>query len=82
MLLKCQCCGIQQEFGDGEDAFLAGWDAPPHFTGFVACNLCPAVCIVLNKKHTIAHALWEREGRPSEFTVAKCADDEFFREMN
>lgn len=33
MKLKCQCCGIEQEFKDGEEAFKEGWDAPPHFTG-------------------------------------------------
>jgi hypothetical protein len=68
--LKCQCCGFEQQF-DSEAAFEAGWDAPPHFTGYVTCHLCPAVCIVLRAPHGVAHAMWAREGRPAEFTVAK-----------
>ena len=67
MKLKCQCCGIEAEFVDGEVAFLAGWDAPPHFTGYVCCNLCPAVCIVLNASHAKAHAHWKEHGRPESF---------------
>ncbi len=78
MLLKCQCCGYEQEFKDGEEAFQAGWDAPPHFTGFICCHLCPAVCVVMNKGHTMAHALWEREGRPKQWTFAKCCTDDNF----
>lgn len=41
MKLKCECCGFEQEFKDGEEAFQAGWDAPPHFSQYVSCNLCP-----------------------------------------
>lgn len=78
MKLKCQCCGIEQEFKDGEEAFKEGWDAPPHFTGYVCCKLCPAVCVVIGLPHTKAHALWEKEGRPAEFTVEKCGVDENF----
>lgn len=75
MILKCQCCGIEQEFADGEVAFRAGWDAPPHFTQCIVCNLCPATCIVMGLRHTKAHALWKREGRPEEFDFTKCASD-------
>lgn len=74
MKLKCQCCGHEQEFADVEDAFSNGWDAPPYFS-FVACDLCPAVCITHGKRHTKAHARWEKEGRPSGFSVAKCGTD-------
>lgn len=76
MKLKCQCCGIERDFADGEDAFREGWDAPPHFTGYVACNLCPAGCVVLGKSHTKAHALWAKEGRPKEFSFETCVSDE------
>ena len=76
MILKCECCGFEQDFTDGEAAFQAGWDAPPYFTQYIACNLCPAVCIVLpGQSHEIAHALWAREGRPKEWTHEKCAPD-------
>lgn len=78
MLLKCQCCGFEQEFKDGEEAFQAGWDAPPHFTGFICCHLCPAVCVVLGEGHTLAHAWWEAEGRPEKWTFEKCAPDRHF----
>jgi len=47
MKLKCQCCGFEQQFDSQEAAFQAGWDAPPHFTGYVACNLCPGACLVM-----------------------------------
>lgn len=82
MILKCQCCGIEQDFVDGEAAFRAGWDAPPHFTGFVCCDLCPAVCIVLGASHAMAHAMWARDGRPTEFSVAKCGTDEDIQRLN
>lgn len=76
MKLKCQCCGIEAEFADGEAAFLGGWDAPPHFNTHVCCNLCPAVCIILGLSHAKAHELWEKEGRPAEFTVERCGPDD------
>lgn len=75
MILKCQCCGIEQEFADGEAAFRAGWDAPPHFRHYVACNLCPGVCLIVGLSHEKAHALWAREGRPADFILTKCAPD-------
>lgn len=78
MLLTCQCCGYEQKFKDGEEAFQEGWDAPPHFTGFICCHLCPAVCVVLGKGHTMAHALWQAEGRPKQWSFAKCAPDDTF----
>jgi hypothetical protein len=82
MIHRCQCCGFEQDFADGEAAFRAGWDAPPYFTGYVACDLCPAVCIVLGASHAHAHALWEQEGRPAEFSVAKCGTDDAIRNLN
>lgn len=82
MKLKCQCCGIEREFADAEEAFKAGWDAPPHFTGHVCCHLCPAVCVVMGLSHSKAHALWEREGRPEKFSVAKCGVDKQWKEIN
>jgi hypothetical protein len=82
MNLKCQCCGFERQFADGEAAFEAGWDAPPHFTGYVACNLCPAVCIVLGLPHRVAHAMWAREGRPAEFSIAKCGCDNDIARLN
>jgi hypothetical protein len=82
MNLKCQCCGFEQEFADGEAAFDAGWDALPHFTGYVTCHLCPAVCIVLGEPHGAAHALWARTGRPDEFSVAKCGCDDDIARLN
>ena len=78
MKLKCECCGIENEFVDGEDAFQKGWDAPPHFTQAVTCDLCPAICVILGKSHKMAHDLWAKEGRPEEFTSLKCGDDEVF----
>lgn len=71
MILTCQCCGFSKEFKDGEDAFNEGWDAPPHFTQVICCNLCPASFIVLGitDKHSPAHAKWRTEGRPSEFSI-------------
>lgn len=77
MLLKCQCCGIEKEFSDGEEAFQAGWDAPPHFYGYVCCDICPAVCIVLNAGHTKAHAHWEKHGRPEKFGTLCLTDKDF-----
>lgn len=71
MTLKCQCCDFVREFVDGEEAFEAGWDAPPHFTGVVCCNLCPASFVVLGlvEKHAPAHEKWKISGRPKEFEI-------------
>lgn len=77
--LKCQCCGYEQAFADLEKAFQAGWDAPPHFTGYVCCNLCPAVCIVLGLAHNKAHAHWLTHGRPDDFNRL-CLPDRDWRE--
>lgn len=76
--LTCDCCGVQRQFRSEQDAFKAGWDAPPHFTTHVCCNLCPAVCVVLGKGHSKAHAYWKEYGRPVEFDVATCATDDAF----
>lgn len=72
--LKCQCCGFEQDFLDGEEAFEAGWDAPPHFTTHVCCKICPAVCVVFGASHAKAHANWETYGRPKEWGP-RCVDD-------
>ena len=71
MLLTCECCGFSAEFVDGEEAFQAGWDSPPHFTGYVCCNLCPGSFVVLGctQRHTEAHERWKTEGRPKEFQI-------------
>ncbi len=71
MTLKCQCCGFEAEFADGEATFEAGWDAPPHFTGVVCCDLCPASFIALGQTHLHAsdHERWKKDGRPKEFEV-------------
>lgn len=68
MKLKCECCGFEQEYVDGEAAFQDGWDAPPHFTGFaVTCPLCPSSHLVLGISHEEVHERWKRTGRPAEF---------------
>jgi hypothetical protein len=82
MKLKCQCCGIEEEFQDGEEAFKKGWDAPPHFLFHVTCNLCPAVCVVMGAPHDLAHDLWSKEGRPEHFSVAKCGVDTHMKKVN
>lgn len=78
--LKCQCCGFEQLFENGQRAFQAGWDAPPIFTQHVCCPLCPASAIVLKKGHKIAHAIWKREGRPRDFSIEKCGTDDIMGE--
>src|SRR5262245_30845145 len=67
--LKCQCCGYEEEFTDGEDAFIQGWDAPRHFTGYVCCKLCPGSYVVLKEtwRHEAAHERWKVTGRPDQF---------------
>lgn len=69
--LTCQCCHHIQEFVDSEAAFKAGWDAPPHFTGYVACDLCPGAFVVMGitANHTVAHEQWKQHGRPTEFQI-------------
>lgn len=67
MRFKCQCCGFERDFNDGEEAFHAGWDAPPHITGYVSCDLCPGVCAIGLESHSLAHAYWQVHGRPTEF---------------
>ena len=63
MTLKCQCCNHEQQFENAEEAFQAGWDAPPHFA-LVCCDLCPASHLVLGISHEEVHERWRREGRP------------------
>jgi hypothetical protein len=68
--LTCACCGFEAEFPDGEAAFQAGWDCPPHFTASpVCCDLCPSVAALGLIDHSKAHERWEREGRPREFDM-------------
>ncbi len=71
MELICQCCGFKAEFADSEAAFEAAWDAPPHFTGYVCCSLCPGSFVVmgLTELHKEAHERWKKEGRPAEFEI-------------
>lgn len=71
MKLKCECCGFETEFKDGEEAFQEGWDAPPYFSGYVCCNLCPGSYVVLGitDRHKEAHEKWEIDGRPEEFEI-------------
>lgn len=75
--LTCQCCGHSATFADGEAAFSAGWDAPPRFTGYVACDLCPGSFVVLGwtALHAAAHERWTREGRPASFDKSMAAGD-------
>ncbi len=76
--LKCECCKFERQFTDLEEAYKEGWDAPPHFTGYISCNLCPAVCNpkVLNLPHHKRHAEWVRNGRPKEFDPSTCGIDD------
>jgi hypothetical protein len=67
MKLTCECCKIEQEFADERAAFDAGWDAPPYFTEYVCCDLCPSVALMGLLDHSAAHERWEREGRPKTF---------------
>jgi hypothetical protein len=77
MKLKCQCCGFAAKFKDGDEAFDAGWYAPPNFSHHVSCPLCPAVCALGVESHSLAHAHWNKYGRPREFN-AFCAGDSLF----
>jgi hypothetical protein len=67
MKIRCQCCGIEREFADSEEAFRAGWDAPPYFSQVVTCDLCPASGLVVGISHNKAHVYWEKNGRPIKF---------------
>lgn len=64
--LVCDCCGYAQEFRDADDAFSAGWDGPPDFSGYIACDLCPGSLIVLGQteRHDAVHQRWIVAGRP------------------
>lgn len=73
--LTCDCCGHTETFSGLDAAFEAGWDAPPFFTGYVGCNLCPGAFIVMGiaeEKHGEVHERWKREGRPEEFSQETC----------
>jgi len=75
--LQCQCCKIIKTFADNEAAFQAGWDAPPHFSMHICCDLCPAVCVVLGAGHEKAHAHWAQHGRPEKFGPLCVTDKDF-----
>ena len=66
--LKCDCCGYSEEFESSRESFDKGWDFPPFFTGYMACDLCPAVFAIgfaePTKEHLDAHAKWSEIGRP------------------
>lgn len=47
----CACCGYSKFFKTGQEAFDAGWDAPPAFTQIVVCNRCPSAFVMLGKEH-------------------------------
>jgi len=81
LTLKCQCCGHEELFENPEKAFQAGWDAPPHFTGYTACNLCPAACAAFGEPHFKAHAHWHDHGRPSDFNALCLPDKDFGKEL-
>jgi len=74
LLLKCTCCGYAEAFIDADEAFEKGWDCPPHFS-VIACDLCPSVCAMGIVSHEKAHALWAKEGRPSEWSLDRCSAD-------
>ena len=74
MTLTCACCKFTRTFENGEEAFADGWDCPPHSTGYVCCNLCPATYVVMNMthKHAAEHERWEKRGRPTgKLTLSK-----------
>ncbi len=81
IVLKCECCGFEREFESEHSAFQDGWDNPPYFP-YVSCGLCPGVCVAFGASHAKAHALWEKQGRPTEFTVEKCATDDYMPDVN
>jgi hypothetical protein len=76
--LTCQCCGFEASFADAEEAFRAGWDAPPLFSQVTCCNLCPASFIVMGQasRHDKIHKLWDSHGRPAEFSLSTCVSPE------
>lgn len=79
MIFKCDCCGHTADMKDGEEAFEKGWDAPPHFTGYVTCNLCPASTQFMEggwARHAPIHEEWAKNGRPEEFSVETCISPE------
>lgn len=76
MIHRCDCCGFEQDLTSGE-AFQAGWDAPPHFTQYVSCPLCPALCAMELEGHVMAHTDWERNGRPVAFDERCLTDQDF-----
>ena len=47
--LKCEGCGVEAEFSSAKEAFEAGWDCPPMFTGVVTCPNCPSAPILFRK---------------------------------
>jgi hypothetical protein len=75
--LTCYCCGFEKEFSDGDEAFRAGWDGPPHFTQVECCDLCPTVFAIygIPEQHLRAHEKWKLEGRPGNFEASYAQGD-------
>jgi len=71
--LTCACCGFTKVFSNDREAFDLGWDGPPYFTGYVACDLCPGSFIVLGKTHLhdADHKRWAQSGRPDRFQIPR-----------
>jgi len=71
----CLCCGHTESFASTDGALNAGWDVAPYFTLQPLCNLCPTAPIVIGglvyarQRHALAHAAWQRDGRPKEWDV-------------
>ncbi|MBI4728744.1 MAG: hypothetical protein HY775_04485 [Acidobacteria bacterium] len=67
MHLVCECCGYPREFRDADEAFEAGWDCRPYFSGPIICELCPSTLVTLRMtdRHERAHSEWMASGRPT-----------------
>lgn len=75
--LTCKCCEHTQTFAGPEEAFTAGWDCPPHFTGPITCDLCPSALVLMPDssiaiQHRARHEEWKVSGRPGKFRNETC----------
>ncbi len=52
--LKCEGCGVEAEFSSTKEAFEAGWDCQPMFTGVITCPNCPSAPILLRNRQADA----------------------------
>lgn len=69
-ILTCKCCGHIEDMGSPQAAYEAGWDEPVHLPSWpVSCPLCPGTASMGLLDHSEAHAAWERDGRPAEYTT-------------